>query len=54
MGPFWPLQEEYFMEFTPIRPIEPLFDSLTQPAKQAEENPAVSMFANVLDGRAHV
>jgi flagellar hook-basal body complex protein FliE len=35
------------MEFTPIRPIEPLFDSLTQPAKQAEENPAVSMFANV-------
>ena len=35
------------MEFTPIRPIEPLFDSLTQPAKQVEKNPAVSMFANV-------
>lgn len=35
------------MEFTPIRPVEPLFDSLTRPAKQAEENPAVSMFASV-------
>ena len=35
------------MEFTPIRPIEPLFDSLTQPAKQVEKNPAVSMFASV-------
>lgn len=35
------------MEFTPIRPIEPLFDSLARPAKQVEENPAVSMFASV-------
>ena len=35
------------MEFTPIRPIEPLFDSLTQPARKTEENPAVSMFASV-------
>ena len=35
------------MEFTPIRPIEPLFNSLTQPVKKTEENPAVSMFAQV-------
>lgn len=35
------------MEFTPIRPIEPLWDSLTQPVSRTEENPAVSMFAGV-------
>lgn len=35
------------MEFTPIRPIEPLWDSLTQPAQKTQESPAASLFANV-------
>lgn len=35
------------MEFTPIRPVEPLWNSLTRPAQQTEENPAASMFAHV-------
>ena len=35
------------MEFTPIRPIEPLWDSLSQPVQKTEENPAMSMFAQV-------
>lgn len=35
------------MEFTPIRPIEPLWDSLTQPAEKAGQDPAHSLFASV-------
>lgn len=35
------------MEFTPIRPVEPLFDSLTQPVQKTEGNPGISMFASV-------
>lgn len=35
------------MEFTPIRPVEPLWDSLTQPAQRTEENPAIPLFASV-------
>ena len=35
------------MEFTPIQPIQPLWDSLSQPAQAAEQNPAGSLFASV-------
>lgn len=35
------------MEFTPIKPIQPLWDSLTQPAAAADRNPAGTLFASV-------
>lgn len=35
------------MEFTPIRPVEPLWDSLTQPVRETGSSPAGSMFASI-------
>ncbi|NBI10023.1 flagellar hook-basal body complex protein FliE [Colidextribacter sp. OB.20] len=35
------------MEFTPIQPIRPLWDSLSQPVQTAGQDPAGSLFASV-------
>lgn len=35
------------MEFTPIRPIQPLFESLSAQSAQTVQDPANSMFAGV-------
>lgn len=35
------------METTPIRPVQPLWSSLTQPVEQAGKDPAGSLFASV-------
>ena len=35
------------MEFTPIRPIEPLWDSLSQPVQETRPADGVSLFASV-------
>ena len=35
------------MEFTPIRPIEPLWDSLSQPVQQTQPETGISLFASI-------
>ena len=35
------------MEFTPIKPIQPLWDSMTQPVQPVRQDPAGSLFASV-------
>ncbi len=35
------------MEFTPIQPIQPLWDSMTQPVQATGQSPAGSLFASV-------
>ena len=35
------------MEFTPIQPIQPLWDSMTQPVQPVRQDPAGSLFASV-------
>ena len=46
-GYYTPFQEEFIMEFTPIRPIEPLWTPAASQTGTQAQDPAQSLFASV-------
>ena len=46
-GYYTPFQEEFIMEFTPIRPIEPLWTPAASQTGAQAQDPAQSLFASV-------
>ena len=46
-GYYTPFQEEFIMEFTPIRPIEPLWTPAASQTGTQAQDPAHSLFASV-------